>query len=185
MSNRMSKAADDSLAVELLKRQHQHAAALTNAFYRFYLPPSPKMLFYRWFQHLHICMFCLSQSPFHNSFFFLFWAYHYKPRSYVQLNITPSPLLLSLPYRSNHNFDGVEGQFTAFKMTRTLVLHPQSYVGLAVQRKFTENNRIYKGIIQEYYDHKQWWVVKYEDGDEEDWSVAQMWGEEAPDLRGA
>ena len=59
-------------------------------------------------------------------------------------------------------------------MTRTLVLHPQSYVGLAVQRKFTENNRIYKGIIQEYYDHKQWWVVKYEDGDEEDWSVAQM-----------
>ena len=108
VQRRKGRAAEDSLATELLKRQHKEAAALTNAFY------------------------------------------------------------------NNHNFDGVDGQFVAYKMTRTLVKDPRSYVGLAVQRKFTEDNLFYKGTIVEYYDPKQWWTVHYDDGDAEDWGVAEM-----------
>ena len=108
IQRRKGRAAEDSLATELLKRQHDEAAALTNAFY------------------------------------------------------------------TNHNFNDVGGQFMAYKVTRTLVKGPQPYVGLVVQREFTEKNILYNGIIVEYYDPKQFWTVRYDGGDAEGWGVAEM-----------
>lgn len=66
-----------------------------------------------------------------------------------------------------------EGQFVAYKMVRTLVTHPLSYVGLRVEKEF-QNGLTYKGTISEYYDHKQWWRVQFHDMDVEDWAVGDM-----------
>ena len=106
LTRRSTKAADDELNTELLKRQHKTAEALTNAFYL------------------------------------------------------------------NHAVEEA-GEFTAYKMCRTLVESPFSYVDLAVQRKFNDGV-VYDGVIAEYVDSKQWWRVKYPDGQEEDWSVPDM-----------
>ena len=54
-----------------------------------------------------------------------------------------------------------EGEFVAYKMCRTLVTNPTSYVGLSVEKTF-DNGLVYKGSITEYYDHKQWWRVQFE-----------------------
>ena len=54
-----------------------------------------------------------------------------------------------------------EGEFVAYKMCRTLVTNPTSYVGLSVEKTF-DNGLVYKGNITEYYDHKQWWRVQFE-----------------------
>jgi hypothetical protein len=66
-----------------------------------------------------------------------------------------------------------EGEFVAYKMVRTLVTHPLSYVGLGVEKQF-QNGLIYKGTNNEYYDHKQWWRVQFDDMDVEDWAVGDM-----------
>lgn len=66
------------------------------------------------------------------------------------------------------------GEFTAYKMCRTYVPNPKSYVGAKVKRVFPETGESYSGVIEEYYDPKQFWVVKYDDGDTEDWSVPDM-----------
>ena len=67
-----------------------------------------------------------------------------------------------------------EGEFVAYKMVRTLVQKPESYIGLAVSRKF-DDGVVYKGKIISYYDHKQFWQVEYPcDGQQEDWAVREM-----------
>ena len=71
----------------------------------------------------------------------------------------------------NHRVEE-EGEFVAYKMTRTLVERPRGYVGVAVQKKF--DGTIYQGDIIDYCDHKQWWRVEFKDGDFEDWSVPDM-----------
>ena len=60
-------------------------------------------------------------------------------------------------------------------MARTLVQNPESYVGLAVSRKFNDGV-VYDGNIVSYYDPKQFWRVTYPcDGqEEEDWAVPEM-----------
>jgi hypothetical protein len=59
--------------------------------------------------------------------------------------------MLSTVY-SNHIVEA-EGEFVAYKMVRTLVAHPLSYVGLRVEKQF-QNGLTYKGTITEYYDHE-------------------------------
>ena len=99
-----------------------------------------------------------------------------------------------------------EGEFIAYKMTRTLVINPTSYEGLIVKKIFSDG-KTYRGtisltflvssryamslpyhrvpnitsivhpisgMITDYYDHKQWWKIKYDDNDEEDWAVIDM-----------
>ena len=66
------------------------------------------------------------------------------------------------------------GEFTAYKMSRTYVPNPSSYVGNRVERLFSETGLRYSGVIEEYHDPKQFWVVKYDDGDTEDWSASDM-----------
>jgi hypothetical protein len=73
----------------------------------------------------------------------------------------------------NHSVEE-DGEFFAYKMCRTLVNNPKSYVGLAVKRFFRENETWYEGKIAAYYDPGQFWVVQYGDGDKEDWSAADM-----------
>ena len=49
---------------------------------------------------------------------------------------------------------------------------PLSYCGIDVTKKF---GRVpYKGKILGYSDQKQWWQIKFDDGDCEDWSVPDM-----------
>ena len=79
---------------------------------------------------------------------------------------------LHILYYSNHRVQE-EGEFIAYKMTRTLVQYPESYVTLNVKKKF-ENGNVYAGTINGYCDHKQWWQVQFLDGDCEDWSVCDM-----------
>jgi hypothetical protein len=71
----------------------------------------------------------------------------------------------------NHRVEE-EGEFVAYKMTRTLVERPRGHVGVAVQNKF--DGTIYQGDIIDYCDHKQWWRVEFKDGNFEDWSVPDM-----------
>ena len=75
----------------------------------------------------------------------------------------------------NSNYSVHEaGEFVAYKMVRTLVQFPESYVGLAVSRKF-KDGVVYDGKIISYYDPKQFWRVMYPcDGQEEDWAVPEM-----------
>ena len=79
---------------------------------------------------------------------------------------------LTHAFYSNHRVEE-DGEFTAYKMSRTLVQNPESYEGLCVKKKF-HNGQVYEGKITEYYDHKQWWLVKFTDGDVEDWSIPDM-----------
>jgi hypothetical protein len=66
-----------------------------------------------------------------------------------------------------------EGEFLAYKMLRTLVSNPLSYVRLSVAKQI-HNGITYNGIISKYSDHKQWWTVQFEDMDVEDWAVSEM-----------
>ena len=79
---------------------------------------------------------------------------------------------LHILYYSNHRVQE-DGEFIAYKMTRTLVQYPESYVTLNVKKNF-ENGNVYAGTINGYCDHKQWWQVQFLDGDCEDWSVCDM-----------
>ena len=80
---------------------------------------------------------------------------------------------LTHAFYSTHSVDE-PGEFRAYKMCRTYVPNPKSYVGARVKRVFPETGLSYSGVIEEYYDPKQFWVVKYDDGDSEDWSATDM-----------
>ena len=79
-----------------------------------------------------------------------------------------------LPPRCSQHRVNEEGEFMAYKMCRTLVPKPNSYIGLPAKRFFSETGRWYEGEIIEYYDPSQLWVIRYRDGDQEDWSAADM-----------
>ena len=78
---------------------------------------------------------------------------------------------LTNAFWSNHTVEE-EGGFIAYKMSRTLVNDPLSYCGKDVTKKFDGDP--YKGKIIGYSDQKQWWRIKFQDGDYEDWSVPDM-----------
>ena len=59
-------------------------------------------------------------------------------------------------------------------MYRTHALNPKSCVGAKVKRVFPETGLSHPGVIEQHYDPKQFWVVKHDDGDSEDWSATDM-----------
>ena len=78
---------------------------------------------------------------------------------------------LSNAFWDNHRVED-EGEFIAYKMSRTFVNDPLSYCGKNVTKRF--DGEPYKGKIIGYSDQNQWWRINFQDGDVEDWSVADM-----------